>query len=123
MSKRLIQDLHAGISRRDWWAVETAANRLRDDVEKTVDILAGTGVGSLPNDYPLSQLAAEAIAVPVRRWRVFEAIERGWWGIEIDGDNDADPILYSQKALSREKLEEIVSAHNASLSSKGQADE
>lgn len=51
----------------------------------------------------------------VARWRVFEAIEHGWWGIEIDGDNDADPILYSQNALSREKLEDIVDAHNAAI--------
>lgn len=64
MSKRLIQDIHAGISRRDWRAVETAANRLRDDVEKTVAILAGTGVSSLPNDYPLSKLATDALAPP-----------------------------------------------------------
>lgn len=64
MSIRLIQDLHAGISRRDWHAVETAANRLRDDVEKTVAILAGTSVGSLPNDYPLSRLASDALTPP-----------------------------------------------------------
>lgn len=63
MSIRLIQDLHAGISRRDWGAVEIAANRLRDDVEKTVGILAGTGIGSLPNDYPLPQLASETIMI------------------------------------------------------------
>jgi len=61
MSKRLIQDLHAGISRRDWSEVETAANRLRDEVERTVAILAGAGIGSLPNDYPLSKLAADAL--------------------------------------------------------------
>lgn len=61
MSIRLIQDLHAGISRRDWNAVETAANRLRDEVEKTVAILAGIGVGSLPDDYPLSKLASGAL--------------------------------------------------------------
>lgn len=62
MSIRLIQDLHAGISTRDWWAVERAANRLRDEVEQTVAILAGTGISSLPNDYSLSKLATEAIA-------------------------------------------------------------
>ena len=61
MSKRLIQDLQAAISRRDWCAVETSANRLRDDVEKTIAILAGTGIGSLPNDYPLSKLAESAL--------------------------------------------------------------
>lgn len=32
MSVRLIQELHAGISRRDWSAVESASNRLRDEV-------------------------------------------------------------------------------------------
>lgn len=61
MSIRLIQDLHAGISRRDWSAVEAAANRLRDEVEQTVAILAGTDISSLPNDYPLSKLASDAL--------------------------------------------------------------
>ena len=28
---RLVMDLHAAISRRDWHAVERAANRIRDD--------------------------------------------------------------------------------------------
>lgn len=64
MSIRLIQDLHAGISRRDWHAVETAANRLRDDVEKTVAILAGTGIGGLPKDYPLPELASDVVNPP-----------------------------------------------------------
>lgn len=64
MSKRLIQDLHAGISRRDWSAVEAAANRLRDDVEKTVAILAGPEIGSLPNDYPLPKLARDVMYLP-----------------------------------------------------------
>lgn len=27
----LVQALHAAISQRDWWAVEQAANRIRDD--------------------------------------------------------------------------------------------
>lgn len=31
LKDQLIQDLHAGISRRDWHAVELAANRLRDE--------------------------------------------------------------------------------------------
>ena len=64
MSWRLIQDLHAGISRRDWSAVEVAANNLRDEIEKTIAILAGTGIGSVPNDYPLSKLAAAAMPRP-----------------------------------------------------------
>ncbi|WCK26590.1 hypothetical protein [Agrobacterium pusense] len=62
MSAKLIQDLHAGISRRDWSSVEAAANRLRDEVDKTVATLAGTGIGSLPNDYPLSKLAADLLS-------------------------------------------------------------
>jgi hypothetical protein len=49
------------------------------------------------------------------QWRVFEDINPGWRGIEIEGDNDADPILYPQK-ISRERLDRIVSAHNAALS-------
>lgn len=61
MSKRLIQDLHAGISCRDWNAVELTSNRLRDDVEKTLAILAGAGIGSLPDDYPLSELSTDAL--------------------------------------------------------------
>jgi hypothetical protein len=50
------------------------------------------------------------------RWRVFEDITHGWWGIEIDGDNDGDPIMYPQK-MSRKYLDGIVNAHNASVSS------
>lgn len=67
----------------------------------------------------LRPLFLEERTTSAGRWRVFEAIEHGWWGIEIEDDADADPILYSQKALSREKLEEIVSAHNATLSASG----
>lgn len=51
-----IQALHAGISRRDWSAVETAANALRDELEQVRRALAGTGIGSLPNDYPLLEM-------------------------------------------------------------------
>lgn len=69
MSAKLIQDLHAGISRRDWSSVEAAANRLRDEVDKTVATLAGTGIGSLPNDYPLSKLAADLLSEAETRER------------------------------------------------------
>lgn len=69
MSTRLIQDLHAGISRRDWSSVEIAANRLRDEVENTVAVLAGTGIGSLPNDYTLSKLAADLLSEAEKRER------------------------------------------------------
>lgn len=61
MSIRLIQDLHAAISRRDWSATENAANRLRDDIEAARKHMAGTQIGSLPNDYPLAKLAYDVI--------------------------------------------------------------
>lgn len=62
MSTKLIQALYAGISRRDWSDVEAAANRLRDEIDLTTRVLAGTGIGSLPNDYPLSELAQAELA-------------------------------------------------------------
>jgi len=62
-----IQALHAAISRRDWSAVETAANALRDELEATTRILAGTAIGSLPSDYRLSSLAAEAVKAAADR--------------------------------------------------------
>jgi hypothetical protein len=34
--QRSVQALHAGISRRDWWATETAANELRDQVDDLI---------------------------------------------------------------------------------------
>lgn len=44
-------------------------------------------------------------------WRVFEDINHGWWGIEIEGDQDGEPILYPIK-IGPEKLGRIVEAHN-----------
>lgn len=41
MRHRSVQALHAGISRRDWHATETAANELRDKVDdllKRIDV-------------------------------------------------------------------------------------
>lgn len=62
-----------------------------------------------------SDLRASGQQVRAGRWRVFEsAFGRGWWGIEIDGDLDADAILPPQK-IAREDLEAIVDAHNAAL--------
>ncbi|WP_457659565.1 hypothetical protein [Sinorhizobium medicae] len=46
------------------------------------------------------------------KWRVFEDTTHGYWGIEIDGDQDADPIMYPIK-IRREVLDNIVAAHNA----------
>lgn len=48
-----------------------------------------------------------------RRWRVFEAIQHGWWGIEIDGDEE--PLLYPIKTA-RETLIRLVDIHNTALS-------
>ena len=48
-----------------------------------------------------------------RRWRVFEAIQHGWWGIEIDGDEE--PLLYPIKTA-RETLSRLVDIHNTALS-------
>lgn len=48
------------------------------------------------------------------KWRVFEDVSHGWWGIEIDGDEDADPVLYPIKTR-REKLDRIVDVHNAGI--------
>ncbi|RVH87780.1 hypothetical protein CN204_04425 [Sinorhizobium meliloti] len=50
----------------------------------------------------------------VSRWRVFEDTTHGYWGIEIDGGGDADPILYPIK-INRERLDRIVDAHNAEM--------
>lgn len=47
------------------------------------------------------------------RWRVFEDITHGWWGIE-ENIFDGNTILYPKK-LSREAVEGIVRAHNAAL--------
>lgn len=62
MSERLIQDIHAAISRRDWNAVETAANAIRDDEHSTRRILAGTDIGSLPIDMSTSKMAEKRMA-------------------------------------------------------------
>lgn len=56
-----------------------------------------------------------AVAVKVR-WRVFEDITRGWFGIEED-IFDGNTILYPKK-INREPLDGIVRAHNAALTLK-----
>lgn len=116
MSIRLIQDLHAGISRRDWHAVETAANRLRDDVEKTVAILAGTGVGSLPNDFPLSKLAANAISPsPETNVDVESEIARVVQSVN-EWDDRTSPDDYPEHLLiTSEELAEILRNFAATL--------
>jgi len=78
MSYSLIQELHAAISRRDWAATESAANRLRDDVDATRKALAGTQIGSLPNDYPLSRLAADVETDRQERVRQSDMMAKDW---------------------------------------------
>ena len=56
--------------------------------------------------------AAEAHVLPPR-WRVFEDITHGWWGIEED-IRDGNTILHPKK-MNREPLDAIVRAHNAAL--------
>lgn len=34
--QRSVQAIHAGISRRDWWATEAAANELRDRIDDLI---------------------------------------------------------------------------------------
>lgn len=46
-------------------------------------------------------------------WRVFEDVTHGWWGIEED-IHDGNTILYPKK-ISRESLDGVVRARNASL--------
>lgn len=64
--------------------------------------------------------AVEGVVTPppqlnaVSRWRVFEDTTHGYWGIEIDGGGEADPILYPIK-INRERLDRIVDAHNAEM--------
>lgn len=43
--QRSVQALHAGISRRDWWATETAANELRDQIDDLIRRLDRGGKG------------------------------------------------------------------------------
>lgn len=52
--------------------------------------------------------------IAAARWRVFEAVERGWWGIEED-IFDGNTIMYPKK-MSREPIDGIVRSHNAAVS-------
>lgn len=60
-------------------------------------------------------IETELPAVKVR-WRVFEDITHGWFGIEED-ILDGNTILYP-KRINREPLDGIVRAHNAGLTIK-----
>lgn len=60
------------------------------------------------------QPASTALVEAGKPWRVFEDITHGWWGIEVDGDNDADPILYPIK-INRERLDNIVERFNEAI--------
>lgn len=61
---------------------------------------------------PSSQTLVRGHKAP--RWRVFEDITHGWWGIEEDV-HDGNTILYPKK-VNREAIDGIVRAHNAALS-------
>ncbi len=65
---------------------------------------AGVGVETPP---PSSHLVGPP------KWRVFEDVTHGWWGIEED-IHDGNTILYPKK-MNREPLDEVVRAHNAAL--------
>ena len=57
------------------------------------------------------------------RWRVFEDVSHGWWGIEED-ILDGNTILYPKK-INREAIDGVVRAHNAALAAtatEGQAE-
>ncbi|MCZ7496301.1 hypothetical protein O8B39_17510 [Agrobacterium rhizogenes] len=78
MSIRLIQDLHAAISRRDWTSTQIAADLIRDDIEDARKILAGTQIGSLPNDYPMRRLAADVETDRQERIRQCDLMAKDW---------------------------------------------
>lgn len=44
--QRSVQAMHAGISRRDWWATEVAANELRDRIDDLIRRLGTYSVSS-----------------------------------------------------------------------------
>lgn len=78
MSIKLIHELHAAISRRDWTATEAAANSLRDDIDVTVKVLAGPNIGSMPNDYPISRLASDVELDRRERVRQCDIMAKDW---------------------------------------------
>ena len=78
MSIKLIHELHAAISRRDWTATEAAANSLRDDIDAIVKVLAGTNIGSMPNDYPISRLASDVELDRRERVRQCDLMAKDW---------------------------------------------
>src|SRR5690606_685877 len=60
--------------------------------ENAINILAGTGIGSLPTDYPLSALATDAI---IGRWHPIETAPGMtdvlvWWPL-VKLDEDGEP--------------------------------
>jgi len=66
---------------------------------------------------PASDLSTPTPAADLggpHRWRVFEDITHGWWGIEEDV-HDGNTILYPKKMMNRDPLEGIVRAHNAAI--------
>lgn len=61
----------------------------------------------------IAALQAQVEGMP--RWRVFEDIIHGYWGIELENaGNDDDPIMYPIK-IHRDTVARIVETHNAAL--------
>lgn len=121
MSASLIHDLHAGISRRDWSAVEAASNRLRDDVQQTISTLAGTGIGSLPNDYPLPRLAERLEADRQERVEQCERMANDWaefcetMGVTWDAQEAVAAKLEARGSKQRALIETLTAALEASV--------
>jgi len=137
---RLIRDLNAGAilgydGPAEYWSTRMGAEASKEvarllsaalsvHAEPVAQIEFARGVSGRENEMPrviscnwlpdgtYSVYLRPPVHEPVGRWRVFEDIDHGWYGIEIDGDNDADPILYPHK-INRERLEKIVNAYNA----------
>lgn len=81
------------------------------DISDSSDHQLSTELGFSPAE-PETQLTAP-------RWRVFEDITHGYWGIEED-IHDGNTILYPKK-INREALDGIVRAHNAALAAEGRS--
>ena len=113
-----IERLKAATPKTAPWTVWDFSDRGEVPIDKEIAIILNAVVSG---ELSRSDLCASGQQVRSVRWRVFEsAFGRGCWGIEIDGDLDADAILPPQK-LAREDLVAIVDAHNAALTPAPQA--
>jgi hypothetical protein len=90
LRQREVQALHAGISRRDWWATEKAANELRDKI-----------------DAAMTRAALSTRPAPVEGWRLvpveptekmMAAGEHAWKHRNLN-DPNSHPIRDCYKAM------------------------